>query len=436
MPRPRTSGSPRARGVTAVAGLSALAERYRSVRQRTEQLCEPLELEDYGVQSMPEASPVKWHLAHTTWFFETFVLARSQPDYRPFHPQYEMLFNSYYNSVGTPFPRPQRGLLSRPTVEQVYRYRRHVDEQVLALVSSAAASAAELDAVVELGVQHEQQHQELILTDVKHLFSCNPLRPAYRSAPDTAPGAVAPLGWLPFHGGLCEMGHDGDGFAFDNEMPRHQVYLSPFELRTRPVTNGDFLTFIADDGYRRPELWLSDGWDAVRGYGWAAPLYWERQGSGWSIFTLGGMRALDPAEPVCHISHYEADAFARWAGARLPREAEWELAAASGPVTGHFAESGRFHPQATSSTAGATAAQLFGDVWEWTESPYTAYPGYRPPAGAFGEYNAKFMSNQLVLRGGSCASPRAHLRPTYRNFFPPAARWQFMGLRLARDVET
>ncbi len=434
---PRTLASPclTPAGVeTATPPGSTLASRYRTVRPFTEYLCEPLELEDYGVQSMPEASPAKWHLAHTTWFFETFVLTRLQPKYRPFHPQYEMLFNSYYNSVGTPFPRPHRGLLSRPTVKEVYRYRRHVDDEVMALLAGDRGATAEALAVIELGLQHEQQHQELLLTDLKHLFWCNPLRPVYRAAPGAVALAAAPLGWACFAGGMYEIGHDGNGFGFDNEMPRHRVYLAPFALATRLVTNGEFLAFIEDHGYQRPELWLSDGWDAVRAHDWHAPLYWERQAGGWRIFTLAGMRPLVDAEPVCHVSHYEADAFARWAGARLPRESEWEIAAGTVPLAGHFADSGRFHPTAVTAASSGAPVQLFGDVWQWTESAYAAYPGYRTPAGAFGEYNAKFMSNQLVLRGGSCASPRSHLRPTYRNFFPPTARWQFMGLRLARDA--
>jgi ergothioneine biosynthesis protein EgtB len=416
------------------APATPLGVRYGAIRARTESLCEPLAVEDYGVQSMPDASPAKWHLAHTSWFFETFVLKRTA-GYRPFHPQYELLFNSYYNTVGAQYPRPRRGLLSRPTVEEIYRYRAHVDDEIGALLAgNGAAGAGDLHAVLELGLQHEQQHQELILTDLKHLFSCNPLRPVYRPRREAVRGALPAAGWVPFPGGVCAIGHPGAGFAFDNETPRHRVFLEPFALASQLVTNGDFLAFIDDGGYQRPELWLSDGWDTLQSQGWSAPLYWESHGTGWMIGTLSGPRELDLSEPVCHVSYYEADAFARWAGARLPREGEWEVAAAARPIDGNFVEGGRFHPAPPALDAPpGLPAQLFGDVWEWTQSPYVPYPGYRPPAGALGEYNAKFMSSQMVLRGGSCASPRAHLRPSYRNFFPPAARWQFSGLRLARD---
>jgi ergothioneine biosynthesis protein EgtB len=412
-----------------------LGVRYMAIRSRTESLCAPLAVEDYGVQSMPDASPTKWHLAHTSWFFETFILQRIA-GYRPFHPQYALLFNSYYNAVGEQYPRPRRGLLSRPTVEEIYRYRTHVDGEIAALLAgNGATGAKDLRAVLELGLQHEQQHQELILTDLKHLFWCNPLRPVYRPAGEAGRPPLPAAGWMRFPGGLCEIGHDGQGFAFDNETPRHRVFLEPFALASRLVTSGDFLAFIDDGGYQQPELWLADGWDTLQAQGWSAPLYWERHGAAWMVGTLSGLRALDPSEPVCHVSYYEADAFARWAGARLPLESEWEVAAAAVPIDGNFVERGRLHPAPLAQDARpGVPAQLFGDVWEWTQSPYVPYPGYRPPAGALGEYNAKFMSSQMVLRGGSCASPRAHLRPTYRNFFPPAARWQFSGLRLARDA--
>lgn len=406
----------------------------------TQSLCAPLAIEDYGAQSMPDASPAKWHLAHTSWFFETFVLKRAAPEYRVFHPAYEVLFNSYYNSVGEQFPRPRRGLLSRPTVDEVIRYRTHVDTAMLALLDGEhAARTGEALAVIELGLQHEQQHQELILTDVKHLFSINPLHPVYRerhspaSGPPATPARGSPA-WILFPGGLHAVGHEGTGYAFDNETPRHRVFLDPFALASRLVTNCEFAAFIDDSGYERPELWLSDGWDTARREGWKAPLYWNAQANNWMVFTLGGLRVVDPAEPVCHLSYYEADAFARWAGARLPTECEWEVAAAAVPVAGNFVESGRFHPAPlVARTPPAGLSQLFGDVWEWTQSPYTPYPGFRQPPGALGEYNAKFMSSQVVLRGGSCASPQSHLRASYRNFFPPAARWQFTGLRLARD---
>jgi ergothioneine biosynthesis protein EgtB len=405
-----------------------LLAHYEEVRAQTERLCDPLSAEDQGVQSMPEASPVKWHLAHTTWFFETFVLV-SLPAYRPFHPRFAYLFNSYYNSIGQRVPRHQRGLLSRPTVSEVHDYRAHVDEQMRALLE---APSDQVEALTVLGLNHEQQHQELLLTDVKHAFSCNPLRPAYRERP--APRGTtssAPMTWWAHPGGLVRIGHDGEGFSYDNEGPRHHVHLTPFRLSSRLVTAGEYLAFIDAGGYTHPEWWLSDGWDACRAKGWQAPLYWEYEGSGWRHLTLNGMRPVAPEEPICHISYYEADAFARWAGARLPTEAEWESAAEQCPLTGSFLEADRGHPAAAE--PGAWLAQMFGEVWQWTSSPYVAYPGYRPAEGALGEYNAKFMCNQMVLRGGSCATPRSHFRRSYRNFFPPDARWQFTGLRLAQD---
>jgi len=381
---------------------------------------------------MDDASPVKWHLAHTTWFFETFILERWQPQYRPFHPDFRVLFNSYYQTVGRQHPRPQRGLLSRPTLEEVLAYRRHVDRHLQELLLPGADHGAELCASVELGLHHEQQHQELIVTDIKHMLSCNPLHPVYRERSESSAGESVALVWSSHAGGVHEIGHEGHGFCFDNEEPRHRVIVEPFELASRLTTNGEFLEFVADGGYERPELWLSDAWSVLQARAWRAPLYWERQGAGWFAMTLAGLRRLRPDEPVCHVSYYEADAFARWAGARLPTEAEWEVAAAGVPVTGNFAESGWLHPTPAPQTEGP--AQLFGDVWEWTQSPYVPYPGYRPPAGALGEYNGKFMCNQLVLRGGSCATPSSHIRATYRNFFPPEARWQFSGIRLARDA--
>jgi ergothioneine biosynthesis protein EgtB len=384
---------------------------------------------------MDDASPAKWHLAHTTWFFETFLLEDALPGYRPFDPAYRVLFNSYYHSVGEQYPRPRRGLLSRPTLEQVLEYRSYVDKRVLGLMEAPGGLSDPLAEVVELGLHHEQQHQELILTDVKHLLSCNPLRPAYQEAPPPTPVRVSPVGWHRYEGGLCWIGSDGPGFSFDNEGPRHRVFLEAFELASRPVTNGEFLAFMEDGGYERPDHWLSDGWAAVQKHGWRAPFYWEQRDGGWWLMTLSGLREVHAEEPVCHVSLYEADAFARWAGARLPSEAEWELAAAEAPIEGGFADDGLLHP-APAHASGRTngPVQLFGDVWEWTQSPYGPYPGYRPPPGAFGEYNGKFMSNQLVLRGGSCATPRSHIRATYRNFFFPDTRWQFSGLRLARDA--
>jgi ergothioneine biosynthesis protein EgtB len=412
---------------------ACLLDKYRAVRRRTETLCEPLATEDYVVQSMPDASPVKWHLAHTTWFFETFVLAPFVTGYRPFHPQFSVLFNSYYTTVGPRWPRTERGLLSRPTVNEVYRYRAYVDKHVTELLQSTSHTA-EVEGRMLLGVNHEQQHQELILTDLKHAWAANPLHPVYRAPmPDCG---QPPLGsWLSFSEGLAWIGHDGGGFAFDNENPRHRTFLNGFQLANRLVTNEEYLAFVADGGYDRPELWLSDGWASRQTRGWTAPLYWEQHGTGWSAFTLGGQQPLVPAEPVCHVSYYEADAYARWAGARLPSESEWEAAADTSALGGHFLDSGRFHPAAKPAADDTGPLfHLYGNVWQWTASPYVGYPGYRPPSGALGEYNAKFTCNQFVLRGASCATPRSHARPTYRNFFPPEARWQFTGLRLARDA--
>jgi len=441
----------------ATAERAALRSGFDAVRAATERLCQPLVTEDYTLQSMPDASPTRWHLAHTTWFFETFLLKAVAPHRRPAHPAYEHLFNSYYNAVGAPYPRPRRGLLSRPTVAEVFTYRRQIDAEVRAWLERAAEpEIAAWEPVVTLGLQHEQQHQELILTDLKHAFSFNPLRPAYRTDPlpggasarsgaaaAGVSGGVRPgrsgapetpdLRWLEFAGGVVEIGHAGAGFAFDNEGPRHRVFLEPFALAAQPLTNADVLAFIADGGYHDPRLWLSDGWNAARAEAWEAPLYWEEDGGAWRQFTLAGMRPVDPAEPACHLSYYEADAVARWAGARLPTEAEWEHAAKAEPVAGNFVETGRFHPAPLRGAAGGAQA-IFGDVWEWTGSAYAAYPGFQTSAGALGEYNGKFMSGQMVLRGGSCASPRDHLRATYRNFFPPQARWQFTGARLARSL--
>ena len=407
---------------------------YQAVRKLTDGIAQPLSPEDCQVQSMPDASPVKWHLAHTSWFFETFVLAPNVPNYEAFDPSFNYLFNSYYNAVGERMARPDRGLVTRPTLEEVYRYRRAVDRAMHDyLETSAAALPTSVAAVIELGLNHEQQHQELILTDIKHLLSHNPTRPAYRTDVSIAPkSATVPMEWRPFAGGLAWLGHDpATGFAFDNEGPRHRVYLEPFLLGSRLVTSGEFLRFIEDDGYHRPEFWLADGWNVVKSRQWEAPLYWERIDRNWWIFTLGGSRRLTEPEPVCHVSYYEADAFARWSGARLPTEAEWEFAAAALEPDGNFLDSRAFHPQASGDGTGI--AQSFGDTWEWTRSPYTPYPGSRPAEGALGEYNAKFMCNQLVLRGGSCVTPAAHIRSTYRNFFPPESRWQFTGIRLAKD---
>jgi ergothioneine biosynthesis protein EgtB len=410
---------------------SALASRYRAVRSATERLCEPLTAEDCAIQSMPDASPAKWHLAHTTWFFETLVLERVA-GYGSFHPRFRVLFNSYYNSVGEQHPRDRRGMLSRPGLEEVRAYRSHVDRGVLALLERGDA-AAELASIVELGLHHEQQHQELLLTDALHMLAQNPLRPAYSEKLDPAPVSdPGPLRWRAFEAGLRWIGHAGAEFAFDNERPRHRVFVDAFELASRPVTNGEYLAFMRDAGYARPELWLSDGWAALCRQGWRAPLYWEERDGGFSTLTAGGMRRVRPDEPVCHVSYFEADAFARWAGARLPTEAEWECAAGDRPVVGNFAETGLLHPAPT--PPGEAPGALFGDVWEWTSSAYAPYPGFRPLAGALAEYNGKFMSGQMVLRGGSCVTPGSHVRASYRNFFHPDARWQFSGVRLARDA--
>lgn len=414
-----------------------LASRYREVRAATERLCAPLETEDYVVQSMPDASPAKWHLAHSSWFFETFLLKPASGGQGVGPGEYAYLFNSYYNALGERIARGKRGLLSRPTVAEVYRYRALVDEQVGELLAESGEEAiGRLAPFVELGLHHEQQHQELILTDLKHLFGSNPVRPVYRERA-TAPAPDAPAAhWLSYPGGLGSIGFAGLGFAFDNESPRHRVYSGPYQIADRLATNAEYLAFLDAGGYDRPEFWLSDGWNAKTVQGWSAPLYWEKAAAGWRVMTLAGERELVESEPVCHVSYYEAAAFAQWADARLPTEAEWEFAASGVPVLGNFLETEHYHPRPPAGTAQRemrSPLQVFGDVWEWTRSPYSPYPGFRPTAGALGEYNGKFMCNQMVLRGGSCATPRSHVRPTYRNFFPPDARWQFSGIRLARD---
>ena len=411
---------------------AALADRYAEVRRRTDWLTGPLAPEDQVPQSMQDCSPVKWHRAHTTWFFETFVLRPHYRDYRPLEERYVYLFNSYYNAVGPQYARPQRGLVTRPTVADVVAYRAHVDEHMVALLAGDAPMRGEVaPEVLELGLYHEEQHQELLITDLKHLFSFNPLYPVYRErAAERTAREPAGVEWAAFESGVREIGHAGDGFAFDNETPRHRVFLEPFALASRAVTAGEYLAFMADGGYDRPEHWLSDGWATVRAQGWRAPLYWSREEDGWWQYTLAGFRPVDPAEPVTHVSYYEADAYARWAGARLPTEAEWEVAAERAGAAGSCLDDARFHP--APAPGGAGLVQMAGDVWEWTQSAYSPYPGFRPATGALGEYNAKFMSGQMVLRGGSCATPRGHVRPTYRNFFPPSARWQFAGVRLAR----
>ena len=398
----------------AIAGV-ALQQRFDAVRRRSVSLAEPLSEEDCCVQSMPDASPVKWHLAHTTWFFETFILERHEPVYTPHHPAFRMLYNSYYNGVGEKHARAQRGLITRPSFDEVLSYRHSIDARVGVLLAQGNDEVAVL---VDLGLHHEQQHQELLLTDVKHLLSMNPLYPAYAAgAPPPAP-AAASLRWLGFDAGVVEVGHDGDGYRFDNELPRHRQFVEPYALASRLSTNGEYLDFVRAGGYRDPALWLSEGWDWVRGDSLASPLYWHELEGQWHEFTLNGLQPLDLQQPVAHLSYFEADAFARWSGARLPTEAEWEHAV-------------RRHP--AGDEGGAGLSQLFGDCWQWTSSSYAPYPGYAPAAGALGEYNGKFMANQYVLRGSSCATPAGHARPTYRNFFPASARWQFSGVRLARS---
>jgi ergothioneine biosynthesis protein EgtB len=416
-------------------------ERFERIRRDTEALTANLTPEDQSIQSMPDVSPTKWHLAHTTWFFETFILTRLNAEYRVFDPAFAYLFNSYYEAAGPRHPRPERGLLSRPTIDIVAAYRDHVGAAMSRLIEHAAEPVwSEAAPLIELGVQHEQQHQELILMDIKHVFSHNPLLPAYQAPQLHVQQTTAPITWVEFAGGLHEIGHPGAEFAFDNETPRHRIWLEPFRLAARPVTCAEYLGFIEDGGYANPEFWLSDGWATVCEQGWEAPLYWCREADGeWSIFTLSGHRHVDPAEPVCHVSFYEADAFAKWAGKRLPTESEWEIAAAGLPISGNFADRGYFHPcaddlGAPTQRAASLPRQMFGDVWEWTASPYTPYPRFRAVGGAIGEYNGKFMCNQMVLRGGAAVTPAGHLRPTYRNFFPPSARWAFAGLRLAEDV--
>jgi ergothioneine biosynthesis protein EgtB len=423
-----------------------LRDRFDQIRKFTNALCAGLEPEDCVVQSMPDVSPTKWHLAHTTWFFETFILKKFVPGYRAEIPEYAYLFNSYYNAAGDMHRRDLRGLISRPTLSQAKRYRASIDSHIDDLLSNPDESLLdEIEPILVLGIHHEQQHQELVVTDIKHVLAQNPLYPVFREpktgGPTSAtPGSQSsPLQFIDFEEGIVGIGHEGNGFAYDNEGPRHQALVPAFSLAARPITNGEYIAFIEDNGYSRPEFWLSLGWMTVNEQRWEAPLYWTKRDGAWWNFTLSGLRPVDQSEPVTHVSYFEADAYANWAGARLPTEFEWERAALSCPIEGNFVETELFHPVPVVSAVSADKPgrglqQMFGDVWEWTRSAYSPYPGYRAAPGALGEYNGKFMCNQYVLRGGSCATSRTHIRRTYRNFFQPEKRWQFTGIRLARDL--
>ena len=415
-----------------------LLARFHEVRNFSTKLSADLASEDCVVQSMPDVSPTKWHLAHTTWFFETFILKKWVKGYRPEVPEYAYLFNSYYNAAGAMHRRDLRGLISRPTLEETKKYRSSVDSHIDDLLSKADEKLLnEIEPIVVLGIHHEQQHQELLVTDIKHVFAQNPLHPVFRERKiDIVPAKPAPLSFVEFNEAIVEIGHEGAGFSYDNEGPRHRALILPFSLATRPITNGEYIAFMEDNGYARSELWLSLGWMTVNdpaSGGWQAPLYWEKRDGAWWNFTLSGFRPVDESEPVTHLSYFEADAFANWSGARLPTEFEWEHAATNLPMDGNFVEGERFHPQAAPAAQARHLQQMFGDVWEWTRSSYSPYPGYRAAPGALGEYNGKFMCNQYGLRGGSCATSRTHIRRTYRNFFQPEKRWQFNGIRLARD---
>jgi ergothioneine biosynthesis protein EgtB len=431
--RPATFDPPATRDRSERAG--RLLSRYDEVRNFSLRLCETLEPEDFVVQSIPDVSPTKWHLAHTSWFFETFVLKVWMPEYRTAVPEYAYLFNSYYNAAGDMHRRDLRGLISRPTVAETYRFRESIDAHVRELLERADdALLDEIEPVFTIGLHHEQQHQELLVTDIKHVFSQNPLHPVFREREE--PGAslfVAPVRFVDFPETICEIGHAGPGFSYDNESPRHRALVPAFSLATRPVTNGEYLAFIDAGGYRKPEFWLSLGWTTINEQRWQAPLYWEKRDGIWWNFTLSGMRPVEEGEPVTHVSYFEADAFANWSGARLPTEFEWERAAVDVPIEGNFVDTERFHPAPAADSPNDRLTSMYGDVWEWTRSAYLPYPGYRAAPGALGEYNGKFMCNQMVLRGGSCATSQNHMRATYRNFFQPEKRWQFTGLRLARD---
>lgn len=416
---------------------ATIVERFRRVRTDSEALSAPLSPEDCLLQSMEAASPAKWNLAHTSWFFETFILAPHAAEYEQFHPDFGYLFNSYYNGVGERHPRDIRGLVSRPSLDMVYAYRSHVNEALTRFIEKAdAQTLAGVVSFLELGFAHEEQHQELLVTDLHHAMSFNPTKPViYEDAGAPAHNAAPAMRWRRMEGGLCDIGWNGEGFAFDNEGPRHKIYLHPFELANRPVTNAEFIAFMEDGGYETPDHWLSDGWDRVQAEEWRAPLYWRKADGRWLHYSLFGEREIDPHAPVCHVSHFEAAAYASWAGARLPTEVEWEAAASLFPTQGRFMEGGAPRaPAPAPQPEGDELLQLFGDVWEWTASAYLPYPGFAVADGAVGEYNGKFMSGQMVLKGGSCASPAGHLRVSYRNFFPPDARWQYSGFRLARDI--
>jgi ergothioneine biosynthesis protein EgtB len=430
-----------------VTETKSAATAFSICRGKTFALIQGISPEDCALQSMPDASPTKWHLAHTTWFFEVFILERFEKNFAPFDAAFRVLFNSYYNGVGDKFPRAKRGLISRPDLARVLAYRQNVEYRVQTLIDKYSElnpqDQMELAALIELGINHEQQHQELLLTDLKHLLSQNPLKPAYRDGWPLVTASSAPATWVNFEGGIQQIGNMGESFCFDNETPKHKVYLNPFTLSSLPISHGDLLDFIDDGGYSNPHLWLSMGWDAVQTQGWQAPLYWEKhsgdtQGkhNGWKIFTLRGLCNISARVPCPHLSYFEADAIARWKGARLPTEAEWEVAAAINPTAKqNMLEDSIYHPLELKDTLEAKQlGHLIGDVWEWTQSAYLGYPGFREAAGLVGEYNGKFMCNQFVLRGGSCVTPSSHIRPSYRNFFPPDARWQFSGARLAKDI--
>jgi ergothioneine biosynthesis protein EgtB len=419
--------------------IERLRDRFHQIRRFTDSLCVALEAEDCVVQSMPDVSPTKWHLAHTTWFFETFILKKFIPGYRAEIPEYAYLFNSYYNAAGDMHRRDLRGLISRPTVSEAQRYRASVDSHIDELLSNPEESLLdEIEPILVLGIHHEQQHQELLITDIKHVFAQNPLHPVFRdrNRDVAAKKRIIPIRFIDFEETVTAIGHDGNGFAYDNEGPQHQTLVPAFSLATRPVANGEYIAFIEDNGYSRPEFWLSLGWMTVNEQCWNAPLYWTKRDGAWWNFTLSGLRPVDQSEPVTHVSYFEADAYANWAGARLPTEFEWERAALDRPIEGNFVEDENFHPHALSTFGeDRQLCQMFGDVWEWTRSAYSPYPGYRAAPGALGEYNGKFMCNQYVLRGGSCATSNTHIRRTYRNFFQPEKRWQFTGIRLARDPQ-